>query len=300
MTLRSTVRTPTVAGQFYPKQASELTRQLEFFLSKSERKERKKSKKTLKNTSCTPKILIVPHAGYAYSGQIAADAFSRLLNPASKIKTIFLLGNSHQFYLEKAALSGAKSWETPLGNVPVNHQSTKQLLEKNDWQVNDQAHLYEHSLEVQIPFLQHVLADSSTNFDSPNFSIVPILLSGFEVSFLERIAQDLVDVMDQDDLLVISSDLSHYPTAEIASQADSEIIQAILDRDLARFKSLTVQTSPEENLQTRACAAEAIKVGMMVADLLGLSQTKLYSYQHSGKVSQDQQKVVGYAGIGFY
>jgi MEMO1 family protein len=286
MMSRTTVRLPTVAGQFYPKQEQELSRQVEFFLSKSSAKLKNKKQDFPKKT---PKILIVPHAGYQYSGQVAADGFIQLKDSA--VKNVFLLGNSHQTYLHQASLSGEKHWQTPLGNVELNQKVINDLAERPGWEINDQPHQYEHSLEVQLPFLQQVLS---------SFTIVPILISSFEFNFLTTLAQDLAEQFNQPSLLVISSDLSHYPNAELAQKADRELIQAIEEINLEKFKSLVVQTAPEKNLQTRACGAESIKIGLMLAELLDCQQTQLYSYQHSGAISQNLDKVVGYASIGIY
>ena len=290
------VRTPTAAGQFYPKQASELTRQLEFFLSKIEEQEEKSQVKFSKKAdikNIPPKILIVPHAGYQYSGPVLGAGFAQLIN--SPIKTVFLLGNSHLEFLSKACLSGVTAWETPLGQIKVNQEIVKQLIAKPGWKIDNEAHQHEHSLEVLLPFLQYVLRKSS-----PDFNIVPILISSFDFNYLETLADHLAQLFTDQTLLIISSDLSHYPSGELATQVDQELIQAIVEQDLEKFKSFVVQTSPEENLQTRACAGESIKVGMILAQLLKCKQAQLYHYQHSGHASQNFAKVVGYASIGFY
>ncbi len=282
----TTIRPPTVAGQFYPNQEQELRRQLEFFFSKSIEKLKNKNQDSSQKT---PKILLVPHAGYLYSGQLASDGFIQLKD--STVKKVFLLGNSHQTYLPKASLSGEKYWQTPLGTVELDQKVIDALVKKPNWELNTQSHQYEHSLEVQLPFLQQVLSW---------FTIIPILISSFELSILKILAQDLAEEFDQHSVLIISSDLCHYPEASLAQQLDQDLIKAIVELDLEKFNSLVVQTSPEENLQTRACGAESIKIGLILAELLSCEQAELNSYQHSGDVSQNLDKVVGYASISFY
>ncbi len=290
---QTATRFPMAAGKFYPGDKAKLTKQIEKFLAQTKKdsisvgNEKAFQEKAKKKNR--PRILILPHAGYLYSGQTAAAGFAHLEN--TLVSRVFLLGNSHQVFLKLASLSSRSSWQTPLGKTPVAQKIITNLADKSNWQINDEVHQNEHSLEVQLPFLQYIL---------PNFEIVPILIGSFKLSYLQALAQDIYQNFNDQSILIISSDLSHYPSAGLAEKVDQELIKSITDQNLEKFKELLTQTAPEKNLQTRACGAAAIKLGLLLSRLLNCSQTKLFKYQHSGDVTGDNSRVVGYTSIGFF
>jgi hypothetical protein len=280
---QTVTREPYVAGQFYPAEAQELDQTVESLLASTQAK----VDASLKDKS--PYIIIVPHAGYAYSAETAAAAFAQL--DSKQIDRVFLLGSSHQVYLQKAALADHTGWKTPLGTVALDVDLVQQLAASEAWEINNQAHSQEHSLEVELPFLQQQLGE---------FQLIPILVGQLDSEHIEQVVQDMADNFDQHSLLVISSDLSHYPNYELANQVDQELIAAILKQDLNQFEQLAAETDPDQNLQTRACGHQAIKIGLKLAEMLNFNQTQLYDYRNSGDVTGDLSQVVGYAAIGFY
>jgi hypothetical protein len=283
-TMQQTVtREPYAAGQFYPADAQELNQTVESLLAGTQAK----VDASLKDKS--PYIIIVPHAGYVYSAETAAAAFAQL--DPKQIDRVFLLGPSHQFYLKKAALAGRTGWKTPLGTAALDTDLIQALVVNEAWEINNQAHSQEHSLEVELPFLQQQLGE---------FQLVPILVGQLSSEYIEQVVQDMANNFDQHSLLVISSDLSHYPNYELANQVDQELIAAILEQDLNQFERLAAETDPDQNLQTRACGRQAIKIGLKLAEMLNFNQTQLYDYRNSGDVTDDLSQVVGYAAIGFY
>lgn len=274
------VRPPAVAGQFYTDNPSELKAQVEEFLSQATPSAEIKGK---------PRILIVPHAGYAYSGQTAAAGFKTLVGQT--YKTVILLGASHSAAFAGAAIFPEGTWETPLGQVEVDASLTREIADKNQqFHLNSQAHALEHSLEVELPFLQVVLKD---------FRIVPILLGQIDESTEQKLAAALAAVMEESTLLVVSSDLSHYPTREVAEKVDAETVEGILTGEVEKFDQ-AMQSSLSQgypNLVTCACGESAIRIGMRVAQNLKLSGWHKLALTNSGKATGESERVVGYAAL---
>jgi hypothetical protein len=272
------IRLPAVAGAFYPANKKELADQINHYFSCTQ----KVSEKLLK-------ILIVPHAGYDYSGQVATWGYKQL---DKHYKRVILLGVSHRAYFNKAAIYHRGSWQTPLGFVKIDEVFADTLIKQSNFiEANLSVHSAEHSLEVQLPFLQLVLAD---------FKIVPILLSASSQEVLAELAQTISHHFDNQTLLVISSDLSHYPAYITAQKVDKETIKSILSGSLTKFNTKIKENLTQPAVETCACGAEAIKVGMMIANKLGITDIKLLNYANSGEVMEDKSRVVGYASIGFY
>jgi MEMO1 family protein len=273
--LSSQIRQPTVAGRFYPDDPQELAQEVDSFLSD----------KGLP----TPKIIIVPHAAYAYSGPTAGIGFTQLKNE----KRVILVGTSHRAFFKGAAIYDGDGWQTPLGKVSIDTDVIKKLVTKNPHcHINNDAHSKGHGLEVQLPFLQRVLDE---------FKIIPILLNQTPHTLIKTIGDSLAAIMDEDTVLVVSSDLSHYPSQADAEIIDRQTIDTILSGDTEIFRAETIACSRDiPNLSTCACGADAIKVGMRVARKLRLGDIRLLQYSNSGQVSGDSSRVVGYAAIGFY
>lgn len=274
------VRLPAVAGAFYPAEKSDLIEQISSFLKKAEPIEIEKYLR----------ILIVPHAGYDYSGQVAAWGFKQLENQG--FSKVILLGSSHQVFFKEAAVYNQGRWQTPLGEVEIDEELANTLINQSELiKENLVAHEQEHSLEVELPFLQQVLGD---------FKMVAILLGQGGEKVLQDLTEAIANNLDEKTLLVISSDLSHYPPYEVANKVDKETIDSILSGEVDKFAQVIERNLNQPGVDTCACGAEAIKVGMLVAKKLGIEEIKLINYANSGDISGDQSRVVGYASVGFY
>ena len=199
------IRKAAVAGQFYPGTVTELDATVRGFLNAAET-----------SSESVPKAIIAPHAGYAYSGAIAASAYARLAPAHAIIKRVVLLGPCHRVAVQGLALSDADAFETPLGQIPVDKEASAEILKLAQVEVFDATHEQEHSLEVHLPFLQVVLDD---------FSIVPLVVG---VATPEDVA-DVIEALwgGDETLIVVSSDLSHYLDYDAARRIDTETCRAI-------------------------------------------------------------------------
>jgi AmmeMemoRadiSam system protein B len=223
-----------------------------------------------------------------YSGQVAATGFAHI----SPVTRVILLGVSHHEYFSGATLYWGDLWRTPLGSVPVDKETVEKLDGLPHFRENSRIHQSEHGLEVQLPFLQKVL---------DQFSIVPILLSQLSREMIDDVAQTLVELMDEQTLLVVSTDLSHYPCQEDAQRVDRQTILAILSGDIEELEETINRQMGNNipNLGTCACGATAVKVAMRMARLMHLEDARLLQYMNSGDVSGSSSRVVGYAAIAF-
>ena len=253
-----TIRPAAVAGLFYSADPKELHQQISNFLDAS----------SIADES--PLALIVPHAGYVYSGQTAASAYINLTPLRNKIKRVILLGPSHRVGFHGLATSSATRFTTPLGDIPLDLETTARINQLPQVQVMDAAHAQEHSLEVQLPFLQEVL---------DNFTLVPIVVG--EASSHE--VADVIDTAWQDDstLVVISSDLSHYHDYPTAQKMDQHTCSAI--------ESLNLNAIEHDN----ACGYYPLKGLLAVARQRGLKVHTL-DLRNSGDTAGDKNQVVGY------
>ena len=272
-------RQPAVAGAFYPADKTSLINKINSFLKKAEKTEEEGLR-----------ILIVPHAGYDYSGQTAAWGFKQLEN--SQYSKIILLGSSHQAYFSGAAVYNKGFWQTPLGKVEIDEDLTNTLINQSNLIKADlDSHNQEHSLEVELPFLQHLLK---------NFKIAPILIGQSNDQLLEDLSLAIADNFDDKTLLLISSDLSHYPDYETANRVDKETIEAILTGNVDNFSKKAKDNLDQPGVDTCACGDKAIKTAMLTANKLNITNIKLLNYTNSGNTGPDKSRVVGYAAIGFY
>ena len=240
--------------------------------------------------------LIVPHAGYYYSGNVAASAYM-VLNPKQPYKRIFLLGPSHHEWLDGASVNTeADYYATPLGNVKVDRETGMALTTTDGTDLTDsekvffyrpEAHDREHCLEVQLPFLQRRLGDVPP--------IVPIIISTNDFQKLSRMAEALKPYFTDENLFVISSDFSHYPTYEDAYEADGKTGKAIESGDVGQFIAAIEENarSGKRNLATSACGEFAIITLMLMLD--SNYEVKHLVYQNSGDIGDtDHSRVVGY------
>ncbi|MGC9031559.1 MAG: AmmeMemoRadiSam system protein B [Minisyncoccia bacterium] len=274
-------RFPAVAGTFYPAQKKELEKLIFQFLSNVKLPQKEKK----------PIGILVPHAGYIFSGQTAVFAFKTLIG--KKIETVVLIGDSHYEYFDGVSIWQKGNWQTPLGQISIDEDLAAKLLSYSKRFFNkDSAHFFEHSLEVQIPFLQYVLND---------FKILPILI-GSQGKDWQNLAKALLEYTKNKNVLFLaSSDLSHYPCKEDATIYDKETINAILscdpqklDKKLRELEKLNI-----ENVQTFLCSEDAVKTLLEVVKTKG-GKAMLLNYSNSGDVQYASQQVVGYASILFY
>jgi len=277
------IREPAVAGQFYPAQKEALEEQLALFFSKALSSE---------EVGEAPNFLIVPHAGYSYSGPVAAQAFAQI--KGGNFKTVILLGPSHQAYFAGAALDGNDFWQTPLGRLALDREKISKLQDQEGGIIiSNLPHKNEHCLEVLLPFLQTVGLE--------DLKIVPILLGQADEAVLSLLAQKISNIFDEQTLLVVSSDLSHYPPADLARAIDEQTVAAILSGKEEVFsKTLEELSQNYPQVATFACGQEAIRVGLKVGQALGMTKQKLFSLTNSGEVAGEKEQAVGYAAIGFW
>lgn len=284
MTKEKLVRQPVKAGQFYPADPRELENQIDYFLEKTEPLQ----------TEGEILALILPHAGYQFSGQVAAYGFKKLID--QDIDTVILIGNSHQEQFEGISVFKQGAFKTPLGEIEIDSELAQKIIEKDERiSFRESAHSQEHSLEVQLPFLQETLK---------NFKIVPIIFGNSSNNDWQILAQAIFkNIKEKKVLLIASSDLSHYPSYEEAKYADSKTIEAILTGEVEKLTE-TIQNLERENIPnavTFACGIDGIKTVMLVARELAVKEIKLLKYANSGDVALgDKSQVVGYATIGFF
>ena len=222
-----------------------------------------------------PKLIVVPHAGYDYCGAVAARAYALLAPPcAAAIRRVVLLGPAHRMPLELIAAPTVQAFETPLGRVPVDAEALAALDDLPQVMRNDRAHEREHSLEVQLPFLQTLLGP---------FTLVPLIVGDVDADAAAQVIERLWGGSEA--LLVISSDLSHYLPYEQAQALDQATAQRILQLDA----SLT---------RNEACGAAAINGALLCARRHGLAP-RLLDLRNSGDTVGGRERVVGYAALVF-
>jgi len=272
------IRPPAVAGTFYPDDKNELDKILTGLINQSEKI----------TTDGKLRILIVPHAGIQYSGPTAAAGFKQIEN--LNYRRVIILGASHRAWFNHAAVFANGAWETPLGKVEIDENLAANLINESNIIEDNSPHQEEHSLEVELIFLQKVLKD---------FKIVPILVSQTDENLINDLAQKIAHNFDGQTLLVISTDLSHYPPYEVAKKVDNQTIEAILSGEPKKFAQ-TIQNLEQAgypNLQTACCGLEAVKVGLKVGQLLKVNWQKI-KYENSGDTAGEKSQVVGYAAVG--
>jgi hypothetical protein len=279
------IRQPAVAGQFYPADADGLKSMIDGYLD-----EVKTSPTPLLGKEGNIRAIMAPHAGYVFSGSVAAYGYKRL--EGQKVDTVVIICNSHTAYFEGIAIDDNDAWKTPLGEVEVDKELAERLVNADSSiKYNNAAHKDEHSLEVQLPFLQIVL--------SGNFKIVPILFGNTYDDGYKKLAAALAENLGENDLVVISTDMSHYPSYEDANRIDKETLEKIkfgnileLERHIKKVESESIS-----NEQTLLCGIDGVKTIMSLAD--GLNWTaEVLKYANSGDTPYgDKESVVGYGAI---
>ena len=276
--ITGTIRPATQANRFYTGDAKELEYEVDSLLM------RHNSSQVYDNLAA----LIVPHAGYYFSGNVAASAYMTI-NTKKRYKRIFLLGPSHHEWLNGASVNTeADYYATPLGNVKVDHETAINLTKADSiFTYHRSAHSQEHCLEVQLPFLQRRLGDVPP--------IVPIIISINDYYKLKRMADVLRPYFTDDNLFIISSDFSHYPSYEDACKVDAKTGKAIETGNVDEFIAAIEANanSGKRNLATSACGEFAIVTLMLMMD--GQYDVKHLMYQNSGDIDNyDHSRVVGY------
>ena len=259
----SSIRRPAVAGLFYPGDASELREMVSEYLRQGVARA---------SGAAPPKALIVPHAGYIYSGGIAASAYATVAALRQSVRRIVLIGPSHRVYLRGMAVPAATSFATPLGRVEIDRELKAQLLQRDDVIEADAPHAQEHSLEVQLPFLQLMFDD---------FTLLPVVLGAIAP---EHVGAALAQVWgDAATLVLVSSDLSHYHTYQEARQIDAATSAAILRRDTTLAGE-------------QACGAVGINGLLHLAGQRQLAVAEI-ARCNSGDTAGDRSRVVGYGAF---
>ena len=275
------LRQPAVAGKFYPESAPMLRLAVEKFMQDA-----------LPPVAKDPVAIIVPHAGYVFSGQICADGFNQVRGHT--YDTVVILGTNHTSpSFSKVGLYPGRGFITPLGTAAIDSSIVEALLaECPDCTLNAAIHEKEHSVEVIVPFVQILF---------PGAKIVPAVVGTADVGLCERFGQALAKVLKgRNALIVASSDLSHYPSAVSASMVDRQTLQAILPLNPAGFHAVA-HTASDQNirgLSTRACGEAPILAAMAAAKALGATGGVLVSYANSGDtVLGERAQVVGYGSV---
>lgn len=263
-----TVREPAVAGTFYPRDPAQLAREVDALLEAA----RADGETAL---HAPVKAVLVPHAGYVYSGPIAASAYRSLGSGAARVRRVVLLGPAHRVAVRGLALPGAQAFATPLGEVPVDAALVARLRALPQVREHPGSHALEHSLEVQLPFLQRLLGE---------FALLPLVVGDASPA---EVAEVLRAVWGGDEtLIVISSDLSHYLPHALAARVDRATVAQVLDRDAT--------LSHEQ-----ACGATPLNGLLAAAIDLGLEPV-LVDLRNSGDTAGDRARVVGYAAVLFH
>ena len=286
------MRPATQANRFYTGDPKELSEEVDSFLALQRLRVGASAGIRGKTIHDHLAAIIVPHAGYYYSGNVAASAYMAI--PEDKAyKRIFLLGPSHHEWLDGASVNTeADYYATPLGNVKVDHETAMKLTDNSVFSYQPKAHDREHCLEVQLPFLQRRFREVPP--------IVPIIISTNDYSKLERIADVLKPYLNEDsdeggNLFIISSDFSHYPSYADACEADARTGKAVESGDVEQFiEALEVNArSGKRNLVTSACGEFPIMTLLLM--LNGQYDVKHLIYQNSGDIDDhDPNRVVGY------
>lgn len=269
------VRKPAVAGTFYPADSSTLLKQVQDFLRQATKAE----------LGGEVVALISPHAGYVYSGQVAAYAYKLL--EGLEFEAVVVIAPSHHFPVKGASVYHKGGYQLPMGLIPIHQLLAEQIMAQTEIMgFYPQAHAREHSLEVQLPFLMTVLGD---------FKLVPIVMGAQDIETCRIVAQGIADtIKGRRVLIVASSDLSHFHGYDKAVQLDSIVQERVRNFDpegLARDLGQGV---------SEACGGGPIITAMLAARMLGADKTEVLRYANSGDVSGDRSQVVGYMAAAVY
>ena len=258
------LRQASVAGQFYPEDKKELAKMIDGFLDKANPPEIKGNVFGL----------LLPHAGYVYSGPIAAYGFKAIAD--KDFDTVIILGDSHYERFDGVSVWPEGSWETSFGSLRIDEELAQKILSSSKrFLQRDSAHLWEHSIEVQLPFLQKTLR---------NFKILPIIFGSEDKDWKSLAKAILENIGGKKVLLIASADLSHYLPYEKAKEIDRKTLKNVLN---LQVKDLDI------------CAIDSAKTLIEIAKNLG-GKARLLKYANSGDTAGDRTRVVGYGAVAFY
>lgn len=263
-------REPTVAGQFYPKDKTELEKQVRQFLENAPESEK---------SPC----VITPHAGYAYSGKTAAYSFNAL----KEAKTFAILSPNHTGIGKPTSISNTESWTTPLGKTEIDTKKRNKLLEKLGIEGDNLAHLGEHSIEVQLPFIQ-------TKF--PKAKIIPITIMEHDYLELKKLGETIAEL--EEISVIASGDFTHFEPLETAKKKDMGAIKFIEKLDVKGFYDEV--TSKKLSICGLAPITTAMHYYCYHYKKMDPGEGRLLKYETSAETTGDRTSVVGYASISFH
>lgn len=263
----TTIRKARVAGQFYPATKEEI----ESFIAKYIKKE------------CEEESafgVVMPHAGYMYSGQTAARTIKNVRVP----DTVIMLGPNHTGLGSPISIMHEGRWSTPVGDIPINAKVANKLIKENPlFEADMAAHLNEHSLEVELPFLW---------YKNKNVQIIPISVGTHDLKQCRSIGETIAEVIVGNDILIVaSSDMTHYESRASAKDKDTRVLRAIEALDENALADVV------KNYDISMCGFLPVYVMLVAAKRLGAQRAKVIQYCTSGDVTGDYEQVVGYAGI---
>jgi len=264
-----------VAGQFYPAEKKALSQMTDYYLSKY---------RFIENSGDLL-ALVSPHAGYEYSGIVAAYGYKQL--EGRKYDTVVIMAPSHNVLFDGLAVNPSGKFVTPLGEVEIDEEMASKLIGHNSRiMFNKEAFLKEHAIEVQLPFLQKTLK---------KFKIVPVIFGNQSIENCEILSNAIVDTVGEKKiLLVASTDLSHYLSYEAANEMDAKVVQAFSEGDLVRLITMIATREVE------MCGYGPVITAMYTSDRLGGNSYEVFKYLNSGNTTTDMDRVVGYMSAGIY
>jgi len=270
MSIENQIRKPAVAGLFYSGQKNTLEREVAIFLENA------------KGDMVINKVhgLIAPHAGFIYSGGVAAYSYRQIVG--MEFDTVVVISPSHRVYFEEISVFDGKGYSTPLGTIEVDSVVSRELVEKHPNIIfSDLGHdADEHALEVQLPFLQHVLTD---------FKLVPVVMGNQDIGNIDILSNALVSVLkDRNALIVASSDLSHYHRNDRAELLDKVVVDAV-----NAYDENTLYDALQDG-KCEMCGGGPVVTAMKVCRELGALKSKVLLYRNSGDVTGEWAQVVGY------
>jgi len=268
------VRKPQVAGMFYPSDPESLKEQLDNFLS------------DIGTDESINRVagLVVPHAGYVYSGKTAAFGYKTIEN--KDFENVIVISPSHREYFRGISVYSGDAYETPLGKIPINIDLREKMISESQIiYAGTEGHKYEHALEVQLPFLQTVLNE---------FHLIPLVIGDQRREFIFELANVLANTIDNKTLLIASSDLSHFYTRDQALILDNRVAESINGYKYEQLQS------DLENKRCEACGGGGIVAIMKALNLRNYSRAKVIAHTDSGEVTGDNSEVVGYLSAVIY
>jgi MEMO1 family protein len=268
--MKGPVRKPVIAGSWYPDDPRVLKHDIEGYIRQA----------APADIPRKPAAIISPHAGYLYSGSVAAQAYSKLIGHS--YSTVVVISPSHRAYFPYVSVWTKGSFETPLGSIDIDEGLCAKLLETSViFTDNTRPHGSEHALEIQLPFLQTVL---------PPFALCPLIMGQQDMSLCQELSGALLRaISNPDDVLVVAStDLSHFHPASQAEAMDSEVTRLVETLDVEGLGRALAGNEVE------ACGGGPIMTALLYAKGISRSEVKILEYTHSGQITGDNSSVVGY------